>query len=438
MWEQSKKALKIFNNIPLRKLFAFLLFLLLYFFLPAYLSFKTNPRPFLLLSTFYLLNLAIVSVVFSKNRRKSNKSRRRIDLLQEQINLAAHQNSVDLKNQQGFKERLSRYSSLRKIIEEINASLTVEDIAEQISSLAFSLIADNKGTCVFYLVNSPNNTLSLIKTKKEDKRLIVKSKEGDIFDNWVLRHSSPLIIEDIRKDFRFDLEKLKSEEERKVSCLISAPLVSGNKFLGILRLEHPQPHFYSQDDLRFLMTISDIGAVALENGQLYQNMQELAIHDGLTLLFTKGHFMELLKLECKRSIRHKEPFSLLLIDIDFFKKYNDKFGHVAGDLVLKSLGNHFIDFLKENQAVISRFGGEEFCVILPQTSKKEAFEMAQSLRSSIEGLKLLLRRQQTPVTVSIGVSTFLDDTSDETELIMKADKAMYAAKKSGRNAVACA
>jgi diguanylate cyclase (GGDEF)-like protein len=186
------------------------------------------------------------------------------------------------------------------------------------------------------------------------------------------------------------------------------------------------------------MTISDIGAVALENGQLYQNMQELAIHDGLTLLFTKGHFMELLKLECKRSIRHKEPFSLLLIDIDFFKKYNDKFGHVAGDLVLKSLGNHFIDFLKENQAVISRFGGEEFCVILPQTSKKEAFEMAQSLRSSIEGLKLLLRRQQTPVTVSIGVSTFLDDTSDETELIMKADKAMYAAKKSGRNAVACA
>ncbi len=269
----------------------------------------------------------------------------------------------------------------------------------------------------------------------KDKSVVIKTKLIYIFDYCVLRYSSPLLIKDTSKDFRFDLERAKTEEFREVSSLISSPLISGNNFLGVLRLDDVKTNSYSQEDLRFLMTVCDLGAVALENGLLYQNTQELAIHDGLTGLFTKGHFMELLKAEIRNSIRHERLFSLVMLDIDFFKTYNDKFGHVAGDILLRALSANIEGLIKEKPGIVCRFGGEEFCAILPGEDKRAAMEIAELLRSRIENIVIVLRRQETKVTVSIGVASFPEDAADETELIMKADKAMYAAKLSGRNCV---
>lgn len=110
----------------------------------------------------------------------------------------------------------------------------------------------------------------------------------------------PLLIEDIKKDFRFDLEKIEAQHIRPVSSLISAPLISERKPMGILRLDNSSPSFYTQDDLRLLMAICDLGAVALENGQLFQRTKDLAIHDELTSLFTRTYFSERLKEECAR------------------------------------------------------------------------------------------------------------------------------------------
>jgi diguanylate cyclase (GGDEF)-like protein len=180
-----------------------------------------------------------------------------------------------------------------------------------------------------------------------------------------------------------------------------------------------------------------LGAVALENSQLYQRTQDLAIRDSLTSLFTKGYFLERLKEECKRSLRHNKEFSLLMLDIDYFKNYNDKFGHTAGDTVLKILSQNIAELLKDLSPVISRFGGEEFCIILPNIGKKKAFSIAQKLREKIEKEKIILRRLETNVTVSIGVVTFPVDTADEIELLQKADRLMYQAKEKGRNRACC-
>lgn len=315
--------------------------------------------------------------------------------------------------------------------------MSLESIADNLSEIAFSLIARGNGVCLLYLVDSANPlNLNLFKAKKEDKKLIIQTKEGDIFDFWVLRHTSPLWIEDIKKDFRFDLEKLKTQGAiRPVSSLVSAPFISEQRFLGIMRLDYPQAGFYSQDDLRFLVTISDIGAVALENGELFQKTQDLAIHDELTSLYTKGYFLERLREEYKRSVRQERTLSLLLLDIDYFKKYNDKFGHTSGDMVLKTLSHNVTDALKNSSPIIGRFGGEEFCIILSAIDKKRALTLAQQLRVRIEKTKMILRRQATSVTVSIGVAVYPDDAKDEDELIIKADRAMYAAKQKGRNQV---
>lgn len=338
-----------------------------------------------------------------------------------------------------LQEKIRRYNSLKKIIEQLNQNLFLDSIATSLTEITFSLIASNKGTCMLYLIDEQAQaiTLNLFKTKKEDKKLIIKTKQGDIFDLWVLRHAAPLLIEDIRKDFRFDLEKLKTLDQRPILSLISSPLLTEHSFLGILRMDGYVFGFYSQDDLRFLVTICDLGAVALENARLFQKTQELAIHDGLTSLFTKKYFSERLKEECKRSIRRDVSLSLLMLDIDYFKNYNDTFGHTAGDIILKKLSLTIVDFLKDHNPIVSRFGGEEFCVILPRMDKKKALAWAERLRAVIEQTKVTLRERATGVTVSIGVASFPDDANDEDDLIFKADRAMYKAKQKGRNRVVC-
>jgi diguanylate cyclase (GGDEF)-like protein len=177
--------------------------------------------------------------------------------------------------------------------------------------------------------------------------------------------------------------------------------------------------------------------VALENAQLFQRTRDLAIHDELTRLYTKGYFLDRLNEECKRGLRQDIIFSLLMLDIDYFKNYNDKFGHTSGDIVLKSLSNAIINFLKDSSPIISRFGGEEFCVILPSRDKNSAFKIADELRVKIEKTKIILRKQETHIAVSIGLASFPQDSTDADELIRKADKAMYEAKNKGRNRVCC-
>ncbi len=413
-------------------------FFILYIYLPIYLA-CLHYLSIKLVLAFYLTNFMIVFYALKRNQTRIYQTQLKIQDLKEQINILNDQNSREFKNKIALQEKINRYRNLKEVIEKVNQSLNLESIADSLILLGFSLIADNKGTCLLYLVDKETRvSLSLFKTKKENKELIIKSKEGDIFDLWVLRHASPLFIEEVKKDFRFDLDKLKLDALRPFASLISAPLISDHRFLGILRLDHPESGFYSQDDLRFLVTICDLGAVALENGELFKRTQDLAIHDELTSLYTKGYFLERLREECLRCMRQNHALSLLMIDIDYFKNYNDKFGHTAGDIVLKTLSSNIVEALKDLNALVSRFGGEEFCVVIPAVDKKKAHNIAGELRSKIEKTKIILRRQETGVTISIGVAAFIDDAKDEDELILKADRAMYEAKQKGRNRVVSA
>ncbi|MEW6102087.1 MAG: sensor domain-containing diguanylate cyclase [Candidatus Omnitrophota bacterium] len=385
-----------------------------------------------------MANFLIAAFLYHRHSLKVSRLDYQAQALEEEFNLLSQQNKQEFLSSNAYQEKIMRYNSLKKVIEEINSNLDLEFVADNLTLIASSLISKDKGACILYLVGDPAEAkLRIFRSRKEDKNLIIKAKEGDIFDFWVLRHASSLLIEDAKKDFRFDLDRLKQQDSRPIGSLISSPLISKSHFLGVMRLDNPVPNFYTQEDLRFLVSICDLGAVALENSQLFKKTEELAIHDGLTSLFTKGYFMERLKEELKRSVRQKKSISLLMLDIDFFKHYNDKFGHTAGDIVLKSLGEKITEHFKGTPAVISRFGGEEFCIFIPGTEKKGAVSVAESLRKDIEKQKVVLRRQETGVTVSVGVSASPEDSSDEEDLIFKADKAMYAAKNKGRNRIAC-
>jgi len=385
----------------------------------------------------FLINAAAVYYFLNRYFKKKQNLDIQIQDLQEKINILNTENSQESKNKSALDEKIRRYKSLGEIVEEIDQQLDTEYIGESLTRIAFSQIAGNKGACILNLIDDHTQKPTLFKTRKEDNGLVIKAKEGDIFDLWVLRHANPLLIEDIKKDFRFDLEKIEKQHVRPISSLISSPLISEHKFLGVLRIDSSSPEAYSQDDLRFLTTICDLGAVALENAQLFQRTKDLAIHDELTRLYTKGYFLDRLGEECKRGLRQDTTFSLLMLDIDYFKDYNDKFGHTSGDIVLKSLSGNITNSLKDFSPIISRFGGEEFCIILPSRDKKSAFKIADELRQKIEKANIILRKHETHVTVSIGLACFPQDSTEADELIRKADKAMYEAKNKGRNQVCC-
>ncbi len=414
-----------------------LLFLSLYLILPVYLAEFCRPNRLIPLFSFYLINCIIVTGLLRKNSSKSYSLDSLIQEIREKINLLTVDYLKAQENSIALNEKRQRYDSLKNLLENINQSLDLDTVADAFVVKVFSLVGKNKGVCVLYLVDNQTQRLSLFKARKEDPGLVIKSKEGDIFDFWVLRHASPLLVEDIKNDFRFDLEKLKSQDARAISSLINAPFISENKFLGSIRLDNPESHFFTQDDLRFLVAMSDLGALALENSELFQRTQDLAIHDALTALYTKGYFAERLKDEFKRCHRQSLPLSMLMLDIDLFKNYNDQFGHTAGDIVLREISSIIRDALSNFNAIISRFGGEEFCCVITGMDKNSAYSVAEALRERIEKQKIILRRSESHVTVSIGIANFPQDAADEDELIQRSDKALYKAKQKGRNQVCC-
>lgn len=173
-----------------------------------------------------------------------------------------------------------------------------------------------------------------------------------------------------------------------------------------------------------------------ERIQMLHRLQKLAITDALTKLYNSRHFYTTMELEIDRSNRYSHPLSLLLLDIDHFKNYNDTYGHLEGNKVLSQIGRT-IRFCLRKMDSAYRYGGEEFTVILPETSGNEAEVVAQRIRSSIAGQLFFPQPDKKEcVTVSVGVTEYIKKEEIFT-FIQRADKAMYLSKKNGRNQVSC-
>jgi len=169
----------------------------------------------------------------------------------------------------------------------------------------------------------------------------------------------------------------------------------------------------------------------------FQQIQELAIRDSLTSVYTKGYYLERLDEEIQRAIRQPHAaLSVLMIDIDNFKNYNDQYGHIAGDIVLKNLSKLFLNFFAQvPDATVCRFGGEEFSVFLPHITNKKSEAIAEDLRLKVHRQNFILRRKVTQVTISIGLAHLSLKIQTPQELILQADRALYQAKEKGRNQV---
>ena len=166
----------------------------------------------------------------------------------------------------------------------------------------------------------------------------------------------------------------------------------------------------------------------------HEEVFRLSTTDGLTQVWNRRYFMEQLGRELGRARRYKRPLSLILLDLDHFKKINDRYGHLAGDLVLKQLATVLRTNLRQED-VIGRFGGEEFTVLLPELDREGALQLAEKLRRLIEGSRFPFEQDAIEVTVSLGVSSVTAEGGEVDDLLRAADARLYEAKRGGRNRV---
>jgi diguanylate cyclase (GGDEF)-like protein len=190
----------------------------------------------------------------------------------------------------------------------------------------------------------------------------------------------------------------------------------------------------SPRDMELLMVLVNQSAISIKNAMLHAEIKRKSITDGLTGLFNHKHFQERFDHELRRTLRSKKPISLFLMDIDFFKKINDTYGHQAGDEVLRHVSGVLKGALREID-IPARYGGEEFAAVLVETDKKSAVMTAERLREELAASLIRAEGHEIRITASFGVASYPLDADTKDEIIGKADKALYHAKQNGRNMV---
>ncbi|MDD5428331.1 MAG: sensor domain-containing diguanylate cyclase [Candidatus Omnitrophica bacterium] len=380
----------------------------------------------------FLLTAFFGFLYWRARNRLNDAYRLKMEKAGENINIISNGIEDSRKGIFSVEEKLKRYAVLKGVIDSFSSQLLFDDVTKLIMEKTNKTIG-KPGRVLLFLVDTEKQELMLSASRGAER---VTAKKGDLFDRWVLKNRKSLIVEDVVTDFRFSTDK-QGDLKKIFRSLIATPLVSGDKVIGILRMDSARKVAYTQDDLRLLDIIADLGAISIENALLYARTQELAIIDSMTGLAVRRYFLERLHAEVKRTAMKKGKMSLVMLDIDHFKKYNDQFGHAAGDIILKHIAKTINSMIREGD-IAARYGGEEIVIMLCGRSKNEAALEAEEIRKAVKESPIMLRRHSADVTVSMGVSGYPEDASSAEALIRLADERLYKAKAQGRDRVCSA
>jgi diguanylate cyclase (GGDEF)-like protein len=266
----------------------------------------------------------------------------------------------------------------------------------------------------------------------------VRIKMGHGIAGWVAESQQAVIVPDVSRDTRF-FAKVDEKTKMETHSIVAVPVRFRDHCLGVIELINCMgAEGFHDRDLALLEALADFAAIALENARHVQRIHELTITDDCTTLYNARHLNFILETEIYRSQRYGYEFSLVFLDLDHFKSVNDTHGHLAGSKLLAEIGN----VLRGNCRLIDfafRYGGDEFVILLPQTSKENACGVARRLHKLIREMCWLRGDGlDVRVTVSAGVAAYPTDAKTKAELLHLADEAMYLVKNTTRDSVAAA
>jgi diguanylate cyclase (GGDEF)-like protein len=324
----------------------------------------------------------------------------------------------------------------QKILSEISLMLSRSETPDQV----FEAIV----TGGMLMAEMPAGSLSIFNTEKQELFLVAaKGFSSDFYNHSVypvrqggltehiLSQKTPILVDDIAKHPSYNNPILIKEGVRS---LIAIPLISDKGPIGILYTDDFKPKTFTPSMSEALSMLGTQAVIAIQKQQAFEQIKNLSIRDPLTGIFNRRYLNEIITTEMDRASRLRHPLSLVLIDIDYFKKVNDQYGHPMGDQVLHDLAQVFGSMMRQYDT-LTRYGGEEFLILMPETGKKEAMTLAERLRVATASAQLL--PNEGVLTCSFGVSTFLwgGPLLSPKDFVSQADQALYRAKKAGRDRV---
>ncbi|MFC1585546.1 diguanylate cyclase [Fibrobacterota bacterium] len=318
--------------------------------------------------------------------------------------------------------------------------LKVEEIISILGESLTKIFAHRRVViCVYNAKNAKGQIWDVLSNADGLKR----GQEFDIKNTMsiygrVFRQRKETVIQNFREEMgdfvRFGFE---GEPEERPQELLIAPVFNENQaIIAVVGMESNQRGVYSGREMRMLKTLLTNFSTAITKARLYSEMEKLATVDGLTHIPNHRKFQEFIFNELTRSQRYKDKLSLLLMDIDHFKNFNDTYGHPVGDEVLRSVAKTLQKVIRGTD-LCARYGGEEFVVVMIKADEAAAAMLAERIRQAIEAMEIPNEGEILKVTVSIGSATYPQDGMTKQEIIDNADKAMYHSKENGRNRITC-
>ncbi|KXZ40555.1 diguanylate cyclase (GGDEF) domain-containing protein [Alkalithermobacter thermoalcaliphilus JW-YL-7 = DSM 7308] len=317
-----------------------------------------------------------------------------------------------------YKDNYSKIQILNDFSKKVNNTLDIEQLSDQILE---TILSTMKIDSVSLLLKENNNYITFqTKGKVSNISDLRLNEESDILK--YLKNSDVVTQYQIYK-----LAYLENDCYKGIGIIV--PIRLRENIIGMFIL--PQRHKgYDKSDIDFLLAIANSSAIAIENAKLYTQIKLESITDSLTKLYNRRYFKDVFENLIENKIL--DNFSVALIDVDHFKLFNDLYGHYEGDKALKKLGDVLKNFTRP-QDIVARYGGEEFAIILPNLSEKDALELLENLRKCIQNEFNSLNDMSKFLTVSIGIANFPRSGITKEDILKKADKALYSAKKRGKN-----
>ena len=349
--------------------------------------------------------------------------------------------SIALENSQLYTEtrrKAQEFQALYQVSRTMASTLNLQDILSRIGETVSGLL-HVEATSLMLLAPDGRTLSTVTGANLFDERLLRKgggeASHGNTPSLVAVREKRPVTDADVVNDPAYGAWLQRARDRGFVSFL-AIPLVVQDRALGCMNLYMAERHDFRSDEIQLLSTFASQAAVSIENARLFEETRQLAISDSLTGLANHRQFYSQLAREMRRSVRYERPLTLLMLDLDRFKAFNDHYGHLAGDQALRETA----DVLRRNARsvdILGRYGGEEFAIILPETDLNRAAAYAERIRSAVASHVFVSKEtgQGHQVTVSIGVASLTLVTRKPEDLVRHADQALYRAKAGGRNRI---